>query len=202
MDIDAARALPLVARLSATRDCFGSLMRVARSVRDAVPSHIELVHFPEGTDDDTIVRVLDGSPQIRDVALRNVGDVALERAILQLALKKLYVVVADEIEMLPDSLCFLRLERLTSMHVSGRSLRALPESIGQLPSLATLHLSDCESLAALPDSIGQLPSLETLNISNCRRLAALPESMGLLSSLETLDLTNCDRLSALPVSMG
>ena len=64
------QALPLVARFATTRDCFGGLMRLSRSIRAAAPSrYVECAHFPKGTDDDTILRVLDGSPQLRDVLL-------------------------------------------------------------------------------------------------------------------------------------
>jgi hypothetical protein len=177
----------LVARFASTRDCFGSLMRVSRSIHAAIPSHIELVHFPEGTDDDTIVRVIDGSPRLRDVVLLEIGDAAVDRACVRLArLKKLVIIANNRVRRLPDSLCGNNLRsRLTFLRVSSNSLEELPELIGQLSSLDTLNLEKCRNLAALPESTGQLSSLATLNLRCCFRLAALPESISQLSSLAT-----------------
>jgi Leucine-rich repeat (LRR) protein len=203
--VDAAlRALPLVARLATTRDCFGSLMLVSRPIRVAALSYIEHARFPEGTDDDTILRVLEGSPHLRDVKLYcSVGYAPVERAVTRLArLKKLHVtrIGVDDLQVLPQSLCDCT--RLKSLSVSATALREMPELMGQISSLAKLDLSGCKSLAALPESTAQLTSIATLNLDNCRSLAALPLSIGQLMSLVTLMLSICYTLAALPESIS
>ena len=79
------------------------------------------------------------------------------------------------------------------------SVRALPESIGQLSALQTLDL-DGNQLSVLPESIGQLSSLESLDLNN-HQLIELPESIGQLSALEYVDVHG-NQLSALPESIG
>jgi len=49
-----------------------------------------------------------------------------------------------------------------------------------------LNLEGCWSLKALPESIGNVKSLETLNISGCSQLEKLPERMGDMESLTEL----------------
>ncbi|NDC42744.1 MAG: hypothetical protein EBZ77_14550, partial [Chitinophagia bacterium] len=46
-------------------------------------------------------------------------------------------------------------------------LTALPESLGRLRALTTLHMRHC---SMLPESLGWLPTLTTLDLSGCRAL--------------------------------
>jgi internalin A len=97
---------------------------------------------------------------------------------------------------LPESIG--NLTNLTSLHFSGY-LRALPESIGNLTNLTTLDLWK-NQLRALPESIGNLTNLTSLALWNSQ-LRALPESIGNLTNLTALDLSS-SQLRALPESIG
>jgi internalin A len=87
----------------------------------------------------------------------------------------------------------------TELDLGHLNLTTLPESIGQLRQLETLHLSE-NRLAALPESLGQLSQLEILDLSN-NRLTALPESLGQLTHLQMLFLDG-NQLTALPESLA
>ncbi len=65
------------------------------------------------------------------------------------------------------------------------------DNLGKYPDLESLRISCLESLRALPDSIGNLPRLKELIIDNgngCAMNPVLPESIGNLQSLERLVL--------------
>jgi internalin A len=87
----------------------------------------------------------------------------------------------------------------TELDLHSMELTELPESIGQLPQLQTLYLSN-NKLTILPDSLGQLTQLTELNLSN-NQLKALPHSLGQLTQLTELNLSN-NQLKALPHSLG
>jgi hypothetical protein len=78
-------------------------------------------------------------------------------------------------------------------------LLTLPESIGNLPSLRELMLSE-NQLKKLPESVGNLKSLQDLDLGY-NELTRLPVSIGNLSSLEELKLTE-NQLTKLPESIG
>src|SRR5215475_14164687 len=77
-------------------------------------------------------------------------------------------------------------ENATELDLSGLELKAVPESLGQLAQLHTLHLHN-NQLTALPESLGQLVQLQDLDLRN-NQLTALPESLGQLVQLQILDL--------------
>ena len=74
--------------------------------------------------------------------------------------------------------------------------------MGQLRSLTTLYLRNCQKLTSLPVEVGKLSSLVTLDLSGCSGLASLPAEVGQLGSLTTLYLRNCQKLASLPVEVG
>lgn len=98
----------------------------------------------------------------------------------------------DTVEMRIES---ARRSRATVLDLSDYQLAVLPESLGQLTQLQSLHLSD-NQLTVLPDWLGQLSELRTLNLSN-NQLAVLPEWLGHLSQLQMLNLAS-NRLTVLP----
>jgi internalin A len=111
---------------------------------------------------------------------------------------------------------------LTSLDLSQRGLKTLPDEIGQLEHLESLnlcgndlselprticHLGKLDSLIlhgnrfeSIPDFIGGLTQLKSLQISH-NRLNSVPDSIGKLLNLIKLDLSN-NNLSALPESIG
>jgi len=92
---------------------------------------------------------------------------------------------------------------LTSLNLSGcRTLKPLPDSIGQLSNLALLNLGYCRALVTLPDSIGQLTNLETLDLQFCEALTHLPNAFRQLTNLANFDLKGCVALTYLPDSFG
>ncbi|KAL6315285.1 hypothetical protein AAG906_000373 [Vitis piasezkii] len=84
----------------------------------------------------------------------------------------------------------------------NNSLIEASASIGNLKSLQTLDLSDCEFSGFIPTSIGNLKSLKTLDLSDCEFSGSIPTSIGNLKSLQTLDLSNCEFLGSIPTSIG
>ena len=98
---------------------------------------------------------------------------------------------------LPESLG--QLTQLQTLHLTGNQLTALPEWLGQLTQLQTLHLS-VNQLTALPEWLGQLTQLQELYLSD-NQLTALPESLGQLTQLQALHLSG-NQLTALPESLG
>ena len=104
---------------------------------------------------------------------------------------------SEKLTELPEALG--QLTQLQTLHLSGNQLTALPEALGQLPQLQTLHLSG-NQLTALPEALGQLPQLQTLHLSG-NQLTALLEALGQLPQLQTLDLSG-NQLTALPEALG
>ncbi|RVW74962.1 Receptor-like protein 12 [Vitis vinifera] len=83
-----------------------------------------------------------------------------------------------------------------------RILRVHSYFNGNLKSLQTLDLSDCEFSGSIPTSIGNLKSLQTLDLSNCEFLGSIPTSIGNLKSLRSLYLFSNNFSGQLPPSIG
>ncbi|KAI4324071.1 hypothetical protein L6164_023636 [Bauhinia variegata] len=75
------------------------------------------------------------------------------------------------------------MEHLSSLTLSGTSIKELPLSLGCLIGLDVLNLQDCKSLFCLPSTIQNLKSLRILNISGCSKLSRLPENLKEIKSL-------------------
>ncbi|KAI4324067.1 hypothetical protein L6164_023633 [Bauhinia variegata] len=75
------------------------------------------------------------------------------------------------------------MEHLSSLTLSGTSIKELPLSLGRLIGLDVLNLQDCKSLCCLPSTIQNLKSLRILNISGCSKLSRLPENLKEIKSL-------------------
>ena len=86
------------------------------------------------------------------------------------------------------------LAKLTSLHVTHAAMSALPESMGKLSRLEVLKLSRCAQLATLSDSLSQCESLKYLELTQCTALTALPKGLGALPQLFALDFPGCDEL--------
>ena len=101
------------------------------------------------------------------------------------------------------SVLFERFHQLRALNLDGfGGVSRLPDSIGSLQHLHTLHLRECEKLLELPLSIGKLVNLSTLNLTSCKELKQLPTSLGKLVGLTSLDLGFCKALDALPSDVG
>jgi hypothetical protein len=79
-----------------------------------------------------------------------------------------------------------------------RSLKELPEQLGQLQGLQLLDLSGCRSLQVLPQSIGQLTALTHLSLNMCSSLSYIPASIARLGRLKQLHMSECTSLRELP----
>lgn len=82
---------------------------------------------------------------------------------------------------------------------NNRSLKELPDSIGELPQLSHLDLA-WSSLTKLPTSIGDLSKLKKLTIE-WNHLTSLPTTIGNLSELEELNARS-NEIKSLPTSIG
>ncbi len=89
--------------------------------------------------------------------------------------------------------------RATVLDLSGLGLTTLPDALGELTSLQSLHLSN-NQLTALPDALGQLSSLQSLYLSH-NQLTALPNALAKLASLRYLDIGG-NQLTAMPDSLA
>ena len=80
----------------------------------------------------------------------------------------------------------------------------MPDSIGQLKQLQTLHLRNSGmfsgELTTLPESIGQLENLRTLSILNFPNLT-FPECLWQLNQLEDLKIF-ASNVNRLPENIG
>jgi hypothetical protein len=77
---------------------------------------------------------------------------------------------------------------LREVHISGRELTRLPESMRHLTSLESLTLDWCERLSALPEWLGDLSSLKSLLIEGCRDLKSLPSCIERHPKLQKLGI--------------
>jgi hypothetical protein len=62
---------------------------------------------------------------------------------------------------------------LEKLNLNDCGLRALPEGVGAMAGLKTLHLSSNEELTALPAELSRLRDLEELALGGCPGLDAL-----------------------------
>ena len=87
------------------------------------------------------------------------------------------------------------LASLVSLHIKKSGISALPASLGALKALEVLKLCECVSLACLPDSLVALSSLKALEITDCTSVTKLPSGYGGLTSLRHLDFMGCEDLA-------
>ena len=83
---------------------------------------------------------------------------------------------------MPESLG--NLTHLTSLHLSDNQLTNLPESFGNLTNLTQLYLEG-NQLISLPEFLGNLTNLTTLHLEE-NKLTSLPENLGNLTNLTEL----------------
>ncbi|KAJ4723794.1 Disease resistance protein (TIR-NBS-LRR class) family [Melia azedarach] len=86
------------------------------------------------------------------------------------------------------------LSNLSDLTLYNCDIREIPEDIGCLSSLESLHLIG-NAFESLPPSIKQLSRLRGLQLMDCYMLISLPE---LPRSLRHLEARGCDRLESLP----
>ncbi|XP_030545521.2 disease resistance protein RPV1-like [Rhodamnia argentea] len=81
-----------------------------------------------------------------------------------------------------------------------KSLKELPEEVGELGELKELLLDD-SGITKIPTSIGSLKNLEKLSAHGCSSLREIPSTIGNLQSLQHLDLGR-SVIERLPTSIG
>ncbi|CAM9849753.1 unnamed protein product, partial [Pylaiella littoralis] len=103
---------------------------------------------------------------------------------------------------MPESLCNLYcLQHLNLSYNFG--LRGwIPEGLGDLLNLKTLHLYSALLTGAIPESLGQLHSLEELFLHGNRLTGEIPPSLGNLKSLRKLFLNSNDLVGPVPPELG
>jgi Leucine-rich repeat (LRR) protein len=107
-----------------------------------------------------------------------------------------------KVEFIPETM-FREFNKLRVLNLDGfAGVTSLPETLGCLSVMHTLHLRECEALEHLPRSIGNLKALQTLNMTSCKELKELPSDIGKLGALTSLDLGFCRALPTLPAEIG
>eukprot|EP00268_Persea_americana_P027255 TRINITY_DN2668_c0_g1_i6.p1 TRINITY_DN2668_c0_g1~~TRINITY_DN2668_c0_g1_i6.p1 ORF type:complete len:877 (+),score=136.68 TRINITY_DN2668_c0_g1_i6:817-3447(+) len=89
------------------------------------------------------------------------------------------------------------LKELKIENYAGSKFPSWLEDTG-FSSLVIVVLEECKRLSSLPEGLGQLKTLQTLHINGCERLSSLPKGLGQLKALQTLHIGNYERLSSLP----
>ena len=92
-----------------------------------------------------------------------------------------------------------KLNRATTLDLSGLGLVTLPPGVGDLTTLKRIDLSD-NQLTALPLEIGSLIALTEIDL-NVNQLVTLPREIGSLTALEIL-IVRDNQLSTLPPEIG
>jgi Leucine-rich repeat (LRR) protein len=90
------------------------------------------------------------------------------------------------------------LSNLELLELGSPFLETLPPSFGYLRSLQKLGLYNCQELKYLPDSVGLLSKLTTLHIEYCG-ICYLPSDVMKMNNLESLQIVDCP-LQELPFS--
>ena len=107
-----------------------------------------------------------------------------------------------KVDFIPETM-FREFNKLRVLNLDGfAGVTSLPETLGGLSVMHTLHLRECEALEHLPKSIGHLKALQTLNMTSCKELRELPSDIGKLGALTSLDLGFCRALPTLPTEIG
>jgi Leucine-rich repeat (LRR) protein len=84
---------------------------------------------------------------------------------------------------------------LEELHFGAcRTLKAIPESFGNLTKLKMLRMYECEALEEFPVGVSNLVALEELHFGACRTLKAIPECFGNLTKLKILRMYECEAL--------
>ncbi|XP_057864508.2 disease resistance protein TAO1-like [Cryptomeria japonica] len=112
----------------------------------------------------------------------------------QAFLRELYLDGLDSLRELPIKIGQLR--KLQMIKIGSNLLKSLPDTLGDLSSLAHLLIHECSNLESLPTSLGDLSSLTRLSIKVCRKLKCLPSSIGHLNLLTHLEICQVDFGSA------
>ena len=87
-----------------------------------------------------------------------------------------------KVEFIPETM-FREFNKLRVLNLDGfAGVTSLPETLGGLSVMHTLHLRECEALEHLPRSIGNLKALQTLNMTSCKELKELPSDIGKLGA--------------------
>jgi len=108
--------------------------------------------------------------------------------------------LTDSITVVPDTIVCLT--AITSLELKCCYLTSIRAEIGNLTSLTSLRLTNCEHITSLPAEIGNLTALKTLSLINCQSLTSLPPEIGKLTALTELDLCGCPHIAPLPREIG
>ena len=103
----------------------------------------------------------------------------------------------NTLKALPDS--FGNLINLVNLSLQNNQLKALPNTFGNLINLVILRLQN-NQLKALPDTFGNLTNLNSLTLHD-NQLESLPDTFGNLTNLELLTLED-NHLDSLPDTFG
>ena len=93
------------------------------------------------------------------------------------------------------------LKQLTDLLLYNNLFTDMPATLGDLPNLSNLDLSDNRWTATIPLSFGNLSNLKILNLGNNRLNGAIPDTLSHLSNLKWLVLSNNELTGNIPPSL-
>ncbi|CAM6061269.1 unnamed protein product [Sphagnum tenellum] len=155
-----------------------------------------------------VLRKNQGTDRVRGLSVAGAKDGAAWKAETYTRMSELHFLILDHCQVKGDFSRWseeLRWLQWWSLPLSELppTLSLLNLSVLDLTgSKSNLNLHGCSTLKALPDSVGELVELTQLNLSNCRSLERLPDTIGFLSKLKKLWLINCTELKFLPTEFG
>ena len=110
-------------------------------------------------------------------------------AVLQNLTEESFMAAIKRVKTLPEDIVdHPHLRDATELDLKDFQLVSLPERFGELKSLTSLNVRECQSLVSLSEGFGELRNLQTLNLNSCYKLGSLPERFGELKNLQTLNL--------------
>ena len=93
--------------------------------------------------------------------------------------------------------------RVTGLVFHGNNLTGtIPEELGSLSSLITLHLDDNNMTGTIPRELGNLPNLDELDLADNAFTGTIPRELGNLSNLTWLDLGDNELTGRIPRELG
>uniref|UniRef100_A0A2N9H3S3 NB-ARC domain-containing protein n=1 Tax=Fagus sylvatica TaxID=28930 RepID=A0A2N9H3S3_FAGSY len=135
---------------------------------------------------------LRGLLSLTELSIKNCPQLRCTSESLPDGLKTLVISpFCEELQSFPTFISYARFQHsLERLELCGWAiLNSLPEEIQRFTAIRFLCINKCDGILALPEWLGNLFSLRSLTVDNCEKLEYFPtaEAMGSLTELEICD---------------